>query len=170
MGNNDSMLSSKELLLEVENIFIQSGFLITSVSNLKNGFFRFEINKNGVGYIINSNIRNVGSAYLPNKPFIMRRQVGKMNLDDIPVNAGKTVSMLLAIATVDGERVLACWNPFYFVSHSTNRSCYVLENSLEIARSYGFYDGIDCKTPVLICSNKMFEQLLNVYLERNTVD
>ncbi|WP_373435119.1 hypothetical protein, partial [Metamycoplasma equirhinis] len=66
--------------------------------------------------------------------------------------------------------VLACWNPFYFVGHSTNRSCYVLQNSLETARSNGFYDGVDCKIPVLVCSTKMFEQLLNVYLERNAVD
>ena len=170
MSNKDNMLSSKELVLEVENIFIQSGFIISSFLDLKNGFVRFQLSKNGVEYIINTNIRNVGSAYLPNKPYIMRRQVGKMNLDDIPDNTGRTASMLLAIASVDGERVLACWNPFYFVGHSTNRSCYVLQNSLETACSNGFYDGVDCKTPVLVCSTKMFEQLLNVYLERNAVD
>jgi len=170
MSNKENMLSSKELVLEVENIFVQSGFIINSFCDLKNGFLRFELNKNGVEYIINTNVRNVGSAYLPNKPYIMRRQVGKMNLDDIPVNSGKTVSMLLAIATVNDERVLVCWNPFYYVGHSTNRSCYVLQNSLEAAQSHGFYDGIDCKTPVLVCSNKKFERLLSVYLERNVVD
>ena len=65
MSNKDNMLSSKELVLEVENIFIQSGFIISSFLDLKNGFVRFQLSKNGVEYIINTNIRNVGSAYLP---------------------------------------------------------------------------------------------------------
>ena len=38
MSNKDNMLSSKELVLEVENIFIQSGFIISSFLDLKNGF------------------------------------------------------------------------------------------------------------------------------------
>lgn len=171
MSYKDSMLSSEELILELESIFIQSGFLITSLSrSLNNNFTKFELSKNKVEYCIYANIRNIGSAYLPNKPFIMRRQVGKMNFNEIPENTTNTVSMLLAIGIIENKKVLACWNPFYFVGHSTNRSCYVLQSSLEEAVLNGFYDGVDCKTPVLVCSKNNFGQLLKVYLERNTID
>lgn len=170
MANKENMFSSKELILQVENIFVKSGYLILSYSDLNNGFLKFVLLKNNIEYVVCANVRNIGSAYLPNKPYIMRRQVGKMNLDEIPGNVKTNVSMLLAIGTVESNSVLACWNPFYFVGHATNRSCYVLQSSLEKAQSEGFYDGVDCKTPVLVCSSNNFEQLLNVYIERNMVD
>ena len=115
------------------------------------------------------NIRNIGSAYLPKKPYILRRQVGKLSFDDLPSNNKKSLSMLIGVANKDNEILLACWNPFYFIGHSTNCSCYVLENSLDKAKNIGLYVGEDCKTPVLVCSSH-FNEMLNVYIERNMMD
>lgn len=170
MDKEENILSSKELLLVMEKILISSGFIIYSVLKGNNNFIEFNIEKNNKKYRIFANIRNIGSAYLPKKPYIMRRQVSKMLIDEIPLNRGNNLSMLLAIKKVENQYILACWNPFYFVGHSKNRSCYVLQQSLENAYLNGLYQGIDCKTPVLVCSEKNMEQLIEVYIERNSVD
>jgi hypothetical protein len=169
MNPKSTVLSSKELTLVLQEIINKSGFIITSFSQNENGFNQIGI-KNKHDFNLNVNIRNIASAYLPNKPHIKRRQVGKMHFDTIPINQQKQLSMLLGVGRVNDRYVLACWNPFYFLDHSTNRSCYVLQESLEFANENGLYDGIDCKTPVLVCSENGFEKLIKVYLERNVLD
>lgn len=169
MFNKESMLSPKELVLAVERVFINSGFTVKSFDYMENGFIEFNLLKNE-SFIISVNVRNIGSAYLPNKPYILRRQVGKMIFESIPDNGRTKLSMLLGVGNKNNRLLLACWNPFYFIGHSTNRSCYVLESSLDEAYEKGFYDGVDCKTPVLVCSENNFEKLLHIYIERNAVE
>lgn len=163
-------LSSSELVLIFQRVLVESGFLIISYESKINSFGTMKLKYNSKEFVINFNIRNIGSAYLPNKPNIMRRQVGKLESEDIPINSQIQVSMLLGLKVLDNTYILTCWNPFYFVGHKTNRSCYVLKESLQEAKENGFYDGVDCNTPVLACSTKEFSQLLSAYIERNSVD
>ena len=173
MKKSENMMSTHELLLSLEKVLVSSSVLIRSVKNCENELKNFylisvEINNQLIDLYVN--IRNIGSAYLPNKPYILRRQVGKLSFDDLPPNSKKSLSMLIGITNIDSEIILACWNPFYFIGHSTNRSCYVLENSLDKAKNIGLYVGEDCKTPVLVCSSSNFTEMLNVYIERNLID
>lgn len=173
MKKSEQMMSSHELLLSFEKALVFSEILINSVNNCKGELKNFYLvnvtfkNKKMNLYV---NLRNIGSAYLPNKPHILRRQVGKLSFNDLPLNNSSSLSMLLGVTYIDEKMVLACWNPFYFVGHSTNRSCYVLEGSLEKAKNIGLYVGEDCKTPVLVCSDSCFGKMLDVYIERNMVD
>ena len=173
MKKSENMMSTHELLLSLEKVLVSSNVLIRSVKNCENelkNFYLISVEINNQLIELYVNIRNIGSAYLPNKPYILRRQVGKLSFDDLPPNNKKSLSMLIGIANIDNEILLACWNPFYFIGHSTNRSCYVLENSLDKAKNIGLYVGEDCKTPVLVCSSSHFNEMLNVYIERNLVD
>lgn len=173
MQNSKKLMNSHELLLSLEKHLILSNILIRSVTDCKNelkNFYLLDIVVKNQNIKLYVNIRSIGSAYLPNKPYILRRQVGKLLFDHLPQNSKKTFSMLIGVAEKDGETLLVCWNPFYFIGHKTNRSCYVLEGSLETAKNIGLYVGEDCKTPVLICSCRNFEKMLNVYIERNLVD
>ena len=173
MKKSENMMNTHELLLSLEKVLVSSNILIRSVKNceseLKN-FYLISVEINNQLIELYINIRNIGSAYLPNKPYILRRQVGKLSFDNLPPNNKKSLSMLIGVTHIDNEIILACWNPFYFIGHSTNRSCYVLENSLDKAKNIGLYVGEDCKTPVLICSSSHFIEMLNVYIERNLVD
>lgn len=173
MSFDESALSSNELLLRLENFLVNGGYLILGLKfcdgNLKS-FIKIDIKKNTNEIHLFVNIRNISSAYLPNKPYIKRRQVGKLILEEIPKNENNSLTMLLGVAKIGDSFVLACWNPFYFVGHATNRSCYVLEDSMTTAICEGLYDGVDCKTPVLVCSENRFSDLLEIYKERNVVE
>ncbi len=166
-------MRSTELLLSFEKVLVSSGILINSVEKHKEGLKNFYLvrvifkNEQMNLYV---NLSNIGSAYLPNKPYILRRQVGKLIFNDLPVNKNTSLTLLIGITYVNDEIVVACWNPFYFVGHSTNRSCYILESSIEKANCAGLYVGDDCKTPVFVCSSSHFSELLDVYIERNLVD
>ena len=173
MKKSEQMMSSQELLLSFEKALVSSEILINSVENCKDelkNFYLVNVTFKNKKISLYVNLRNIGSAYLPNKPYILRRQVGKLSFDDLPLNSSTSLSMLLGITFIDHMMILACWNPFYFVGHSTNRSCYVLENSLEKAKNIGLYVGEDCKTPVLVCSDCHFGEMLDIYIERNMVE
>lgn len=166
-------LSSKELFIYIQKAIVSSGFLIDHYEKCSNELKIFHILKISTSekkFTLYINVRNIGSAYLPNKPFIKRRQVGKLNLEDIPVNKGNTLSMLLGVTFVDERPIFACWNPFYFIGHNTNRSCYVLDSSLDYALKNGLYDGGDCKTPVIVFSEASFSKMLDIYIKRSVVD
>lgn len=173
MKQVSQMLNHKQLLLFFEKVLTSSNILINSVkeceSELKN-FYLFDVSYKDENLFLYVNIRNISSAYLPNKPYILRRQVGKLSFEFLPANKKNSLTLLLGITNEDESIVVVCWNPFYFIGHSTNRSCYVLESSLTIAKNLGLYVGEDCKTPVLVCSTNNFEELLEVYRERNMVD
>lgn len=167
------VMNSHELVLSLEKILISSNVLIRSIENcdkeLKN-FYLLKSVHNNKDISIYINVRNIGSAYLPNKPYIFRRQVGKLSFDDLPLNSENCISILAGITLFKGKLILVCWNPFYFVGHSTNRSCYVLEKSIERAMNFGLYVGEDCKTPVFICDENHFIEMIDIYMERNMVD
>ena len=170
MTDKINVLSSKDLILAIEKIIVCSGFTIKQFEFKKNGFSAFTISQDNEQIELSINIGNIGSSYLPNKPYILRRQVRKMTFEEIPDNKRNEISMLIGITKISDKFIIACWNPFYFIGHSTNRSCYILNDSLMIAYLKGIYDGIDCKTPVLACSEENFGKLLKIYIGRYAVD
>lgn len=170
MLTKNKSLTSTELLKRLQEIFKKSGFAIISCGIRINNFTKFKILKNNQEYLINVNIRNITSAYLPNKPDLMRRQVNKLNFNDITDNTTNSATMLLGLWDTNGNEVLAAWNPFLFIHHEKNRSCYVLKESLNKASQYGFYQGKDSGTNILVCSENNFEKLLSVYLETYKAD
>ena len=169
----NKMLTSGDLILALKKSLITSGFSVESIyqcdGDLKT-FHKLEISFNNDKMTLFINVRNIGSAYIPKKPYIKRRQVGKLLLEKIPPNTKNSLSMLIGIIRVDNIFVYACWNPFYFIGHSTNRSCYVLDSSIEYALQNGVYDGEDCKTPVLVFTEPNFNNIINIYLNRSVVD
>ncbi len=173
MKKYECMMNHKELLLTFEKTLVSSGILINSIEkcedSIKN-FYQVKIIFKNKQLNLFVDLRNISSAYLPNKPYILRRQVGKLEFDAIPINDENSLSMLIGITCIDDKIILVCWNPFYFIGHSTNRSCYVLESSLEEAKQFGLYDGNDCRTPVLVCLDSCFDKMLDIYVERNVVD
>ena len=169
----DRVKYKNELLLIFESFLVNSGFLILEMIDIKKetpNFHKFVIKTNNKNFTVNIDIRNIGDAYLPDKPHVKRRQVGKLSFEQIPKNKNDTVSMLVGIKQIDKDFVMACWNPFLFLSHITNRSCYLLEESMEQALNSGVYIGKDCGTPVYICSIDHFDQLLDIYINNNSIE
>ncbi len=169
--NNLTSLSKNDLLLCFEDVLISSGFVIYNLEMDKNtNFYKFVVNKNKKEFVLFVNISNINEAYIPNKPFIKRRQIGALVLDNIPQNTGNQFSMLCGIKKVDEEIVLCVWNPFYFTNHTKNRSCYVVSDSIYDALKNGIHFGIDCKNTVYLCNRISFEKLFDEYILKNRID
>lgn len=170
---SEDTLSKFDLLVLFEQLITKSGFIITNYKDIYetlDNFHSLTVEKDKKQFELIFNIRNVSDAYLPNKPEIKRRQVGKLEFDSLPFNQKKRAVMLLGLKVYNGEPVLVCWNPFYFVGHATNRSCYVVESTMEKALQCGFYAGEDCRTRVYACSGSSFEKLLSLFIEENAVE
>ena len=170
---NLEAFNKSELIINFEKIITKSDYLILSFKDLNDtlsNFYSLTIQKDKKIFNLTFNIRNISDAYLPNKPYIKRRQVGKLDFDSLPLNNKTNVTLLLGLKEINGELVLVCWNPFYFVGHQTNRSCYVLESTMEKALQCGFYIGEDCKTKLYVCNETNFGKLLTQYIEENAVE
>lgn len=165
---NSNNLSKQELLKVFEKAIVLSDGVIISISDFKNRFnivVKFDEDE----YNLNFDLRNIGSAYLPNKPFIFRRQVSSFSIDDFPKNLGNNLSLLVGIRLIENSFVIVAWNPFYFLGHKTNRSCYVYKDSMLSAYTNGYYSGDDCKTPVYACASNNLLTLLKEFKENNTI-
>lgn len=170
---SEDTISKQDLLLFFEQTLVLSGFFIEETEGLKNelrNFYSFKVKNQSSQFVISANISNISDAYLPNKPFIKRRQVGHLVFETLPKNTKDKVSLLVGIKKIEDEFVLVCWNPFYFVGHSTNRSCYVNESTLEKTLRIGFYVGDDCGTKLYACTRNHFAELLDLFITENAID
>lgn len=164
-------LSKNDLLLCFEDILISSGYVIYGLEADKNtNFYKFNINKDKKEFNLYINISNINDAYIPNKPFIKRRQIGVLGLESIPQNTGNQFSMLCGIKAENDSIVLCVWNPFYFTNHTKNRSCYVVSDSIDDALKNGVHFGVDCKNNVYLCDKFNFEKLFDEYILKNRID
>ena len=170
---SEDTISKQDLLLFFEQTLVLSGFFVEETKDLKNeigSFHLFKVKNKSSEFVITANISNISDAYLPNKPFIKRRQVGHLVFEALPKNTKNKVTLLIGIKRIENEFVIVCWNPFYFVGHSTNRSCYVNESTLEKTSRLGFYVGDDCGTKLYACTNNRFAELLDLFITENAID
>lgn len=164
-------LSKNDLIFHFETILINSGFVIYSLKfDSESNFYMFDLRKEKKEFKLYVNLSNINEAYIPDKPFIKRRQVGAMDLNLIPQNTGNQISMLCGIKIVDENIVVCVWNPFYFTNHTKNRSCYVLESSIIDTLKNGTHFGVDCKNNIYLSDKYNFAYLLDEYIMKNRID
>ena len=117
--------------------------------------------------IINIYPKNIVNSGWSEKPYIKRIQVPSFLGKTIPLNNKEQCSLFLGIAFVNNKPIFAVWNPFTYVFHKTNRSCYVNVESLDICYHNGLYKTIDSKKEIILCDKDNFGQLLEIYFEEN---
>ncbi|TPI02369.1 hypothetical protein [Mycoplasma struthionis] len=112
--------SSAELLLIFQKFLTNSGFIIVSTEKLNedlNNFYKIVVDDGVKKVTFYVNLRNISSAFIHNKPYILRRQVNKININSLPENKEDSVVLLIGIAEIVEEFVLVVWNAFYFIGH-----------------------------------------------------
>ena len=164
---DNSNLSLKQRVDLIKEFLLRSNVELFSAEETENGFVKFDI-KNGKDvfslHILPKNIVNSGWA---EKPYIKRIQVMSFLGKNIPLNTKENSSLFLGIAFVNNEPIFAVWNPFAYVYHKTNRSCYVNVDSLALCSREGFIKTVDSKQVVLLCDKNHFGDLISYYHEEN---
>ena len=79
---------------------------------------------------LNFVLRALGTGGWKDKPWIYRIQIGVLGEDALPRNGNGELSLLLGLFYLGSSLALAAWNPFMYVFHKTNRSCYLKEDDI----------------------------------------
>ena len=164
---SNSSLSLKQRIDLIKECLLRSDVELVNLSMADNNFVRFDIvcGKEKLSlHILPKNIVNSGWN---DKPYIKRIQVMSFLDKRIPLNTKDNSSMFLGVAFVNNEPIFAVWNPFSYVFHKTNRSCYVEVESLALSSHQGFIKTIDSKQIVLLCDKEHFGDLIKYYNEEN---
>lgn len=164
---DNSSLSLKQRIDLIKECLLRSDIELKDVSEGENGFFKFDIICENESFSLHILPKNVVNSGWSEKPYIKRIQVMSFLGKEIPLNTRENSSMFLGIAFVNNEPVISVWNPFSYVFHKTNRSCYVEVESLVLGSHEGFIKTIDSKQIVLVCDKYHFGDLIKFYHEDN---
>ena len=75
-------------------------------------------------------LRSLGNGGWSDKPWIFRIQVSKIDPNWLPITSKSSISVLLGVAFLHEEPFIIGWNPFNYISHATNRSCYAEKSDI----------------------------------------
>lgn len=165
---DNSSLDMKQRIDLIKEFFMNANIQVSSVSKEDEYFYTFKVRIDSIDklfYIYPKNIVNSGWS---EKPFIKRIQVPSFFGKNIPINNKSQCSMFLGIAFVNNQPIFAVWNPFSYVFHKTNRSCYVNVESLDICYHNCFHKTIDSKKEIWLCDKNNMGKLLEMYAEENS--
>lgn len=120
--------------------------------------------------MIHANIRNIGSAYLPNEPTTRRRQVEGLDVFKLPKNSASSITILVGLASAEGSMIITIWNAFNFCMHKTVRSCYVTEDSLLEAAQYGISFEKYGMIPSYSCQASRLREALGSFIQKSKTE
>lgn len=129
---------------------------------------RVDVKVDGKHIRLNFILRALGTGGWKDKPWIYRIQIGVLGEGALPRSGDGELSLLLGLFYLDGSLALAAWNPFMYVFHKTNRSCYLKEEDIQsLAKepSGVFVGKATYPTPIL-CREDSFRELLSECLKR----
>ena len=161
----NSALNIKQRIDLVKQALILSDIELLDCSNKGEYFHEFLINYHCRRFSLNLFIKNIANSGWADKPYIKRIQVPSLLGKTIPKKGNDSISLFLGIAFVSGDPIFVAWNPFSYVYHKTNRSCYVLVQSLANAFQCGLFKTVDCKKEVVLCTQSNFGRLIEICLE-----
>ena len=161
-------LDKKQRIDVVKSFFMASDFEIIDIKE-NAPFTCFSVRRAGRTLSLYLLLKNIVNSGWSNKPYIKRIQIMSLANVDVPHNSGNTYSILLGIGIVNGQPIVCVWNPFLFVFHKSNRSCYVLVKSLALCHHVGFYSTNDSGNDLLLSDKNNFGKLIFEYIDRYEV-
>lgn len=161
----NASLDIKQRIDLIKQVLLINEIQLNSISDEDEYFHKFEIIYNNRPFILNLYLKNVVNSGWSDKPFIKRIQVPSFLGKTIPANSKNSISLFLGIAFVCDEPVFVVWNPFSFVYHKTNRSCYVTVQTLAETYQAGLLKTIDSKKEIVGCDKNNFKRLLDICCE-----
>lgn len=172
---NDAVVENSKLSLKqrydlLKRAFLKSNINLIEEKDILSPFKTFVIKYNDKTIKLNVVLKNVTNSGWSEKYYIKRIQVSSIKDEDLPSNSLNTLSMFLGIANLNGLPIFICWNPFLFKFHKTNRSCYINVNHIVQCLDKPFISVIDSKMEVLLCSENGFAELIDHFIEKNSIE
>lgn len=129
---------------------------------------RVNVKVDGKHIRLNFILRALGTGGWKDKPWIYRIQVGAFKEAALPRSGKGELSLLLGVFYLDGSLALAAWNPFMYVFHKTNRSCYLKEEDIQplAKESSGVFVGKATYPAPILCREDSLKELLSECLKR----
>ncbi len=123
---------------------------------------RVDIESDGKPFRLNFVLRSLGTGGWKEKPWIYRIQIGALKEGALPMARDGELSLLLGLFYLDGAPALAAWNPFMYVFHKTNRSCYLKEGDIRSLSEdpSGVYVGKETYPAPILCRGDSFGKFL----------
>lgn len=161
-------LSKTKLLDAFIEEIKKSGIYDIKIDTKSSSLFNFlTFKRDGETFEIALILKNVSSAGWAEKPRMKRVQVSniaKIQNDELYLKLKKKVILLVGYYNYDDNPILVSWNIDQYKNHNTIRSCYVTVDSMKIAYSNNYYDGINANQKVWIYKGELFFKFLNEYV------
>ena len=151
----------------LKEVLAASSLPILSWASKPDGTSSVETLLDGKPLTLHFFLKSISGGGWKEKPWVYRIQVRKLEGDIFPKNSAYVLSLLLGLCLYDGEPVIASWNPFRFLFHETNRSCYLhYEDLLRLEEEpEGFYVSHRSAEPVSLARKDSFGKLLRHLLK-----
>lgn len=171
MKMDEKKMTKNDLISKFQNMLTYNGYLIKNCSQNENiHFFNdFLIQNNTKELILHATIKKISSAFFPNNDNVLRIQVGPINIDSLPENSEKEISLLIGYINYNQKEILAIWNAFYFIGHKKNRSCYLTISDLNETINNGNITSSYSGTPVYITTKERLNVVLEQFIQDNKI-
>ena len=162
-----------ELLQKFEEFVSVNGFVIKERVNTKRVPYEFVLEKNNKRYRIVTYLKNITGAGWADKPHIRRVQVTnirKDNIDNYIDTTDTEVLVILGYYNFDNNPIMVAWNAYRYISHNTNRSCYVEVKDLQDGYKKGFEQTTCSDQKIWVFRPEYFETFLDNYIDNNRAE
>lgn len=161
--------SKTQMIDIIKKYLLLSDIQLLDVLNKSNNFVQFDVFINDKIISLNMFLKNISNGGWKEKVDKKRIQVPAKNIRDLEMNTDIFCNMLVGFCIVNNKPLIAVRNPFRYMFHKTNRSCYT--NVFDIATSYtkGFYSAKEAQKTVYYSDATHLKTLIEKYIEGNAI-
>ena len=171
-NKSEKIFKKPELFAKFEEFISQSGFEVKEWKNKNRVPYELIISKDNVDYRLVVFLKNITGAGWAEKPNIKRVQVSNIRVVDIEKYIDTTATetlIILGYYNFDDNPIMVAWNAYRYVSHGTQRSCYVDIGNLLDGYRNGYCTTNYAEQRIWIFKPTYFEVFLKNYIEKNKV-
>ena len=148
--------------------------IISETKNSVSKIIEFDINRQGqsiikiqkdeIIYEVIALIKNITGAGWRDKPWIKRVQVSNIATREISLNDRK-FNLIFGVYSFDDNPLFVCWDPYRYLNHVTQRSCYVSITTLQRGYEKEYYEGVDSSQKVWVFKGNNFDKFISNYIK-----
>lgn len=161
-------LNGKQLQDIFNSFMLKSEFGISDIKN-ENGKSIIKLNDGVRKFELHYILKNISNGGWKDNVSIKRIQIGKITDGLITTNRIRT-HMLCGITKYQDKFILVVWNSYLYTNHSTNRSCYIYQETIKNCYDRGYILSHEFDQDIWLCDESHFNLLIRDYINYNYVE